>query len=150
MEDSQHGKCEISGYVSLVYHKFDINFKLFDSFLVFFFQFPGDITEDPSHPKSLWPSDISCPECRPHPWNIVSSQLNMMQTVDGVLWNLEATSNYLMNLYANDKIVGNTMTRQNEQNVDIVQNDSPQIQPSTQIISQDVISRLQGNLKHIT
>ena len=74
----------------------------------------------------------------------------MMQTVDGVLWNLEATSNYLMNLYANDKIVGNAMTRQNEHNVDIVQNDSPQIQPSTQIISQDVISRLQGNLKHIT
>jgi len=104
----------------------------------------GDITEDPSHPKSLWPSDISCPECRPHPWNIVSSQLNMMQTVDGVLWNYEATSNYLMNLYANDKIVGNTMTGQNSQNVDMILNDSPQIQPNMQIISQDAISRLQG------
>ena len=72
----------------------------------------------------------------------------MMQTVDGVLWNLEATSNYLMNLYANDKIVGTTMTRQNAHNVETILNDSPQ--PSTQIISQDVISRLQGNLKYIS
>ena len=73
----------------------------------------------------------------------------MMQTVDGVLWNYEATSNYLMNLYANDKIVGNTMTGQNSQNVDMILNDSPQIQPNMQIISQDAISRLQGNSKII-
>ena len=153
MEDSQHGKCKISGYVRLVYCKISINVELFAIifffiFIYLFLQFLGDITEDPSHPKSLWPSDISCPECRPHPWNIVSSQLNMMQTVDGVLWNLEATSNYLMNLYANDKIVGTTMTRQNAHNVETILNDSPQ--PSTQIISQDVISRLQGNLKYIS
>ena len=70
----------------------------------------------------------------------------MMQTVDGVLWNLEATSNYLMNLYANDKIVGNTMLGQN---ADMILNDSPQIQPITQTISQDTISRLQGNMTFI-
>ena len=70
----------------------------------------------------------------------------MMQTVDGVLWNLEATSNYLMNLYANDKIVGNTMPGQNAY---MILNDSPQIQPITQTISQDTISRLQGNMKCI-
>ena len=71
----------------------------------------------------------------------------MMQTVDGVLWNLEATSNYLMNLYANDKIVGNTMPGQNAY---MILNDSPQIQPITQTISQDTISRLQGNMKCIS
>ena len=94
------------------------------------------MTEDPSHPKSLWPSDISCPECRPHPWNIISSQRNMMQTIDGVLWNNEATSNYLMNLYANDKIVGNTKPDKIDIN-----------EPVVPTIAHNVILHLQSKFK---
>ena len=30
--------------------------------IYFIFQI-GDLTEDPQHPKTFWPSDVNCPEC---------------------------------------------------------------------------------------
>ena len=107
----------------------------------------GDLTEDPNHPKSIWPSDILCPECRPHPWNVLSSQRNMMKTIDGILWNYEATSNYLMKLYANDKIVGITIPSDIHQNMDTVKDNNSQLKLGPQTISQNIISRLHRKLK---
>ena len=71
----------------------------------------GDLTEDPEHPKILWPSDTNCPECRPHPWNVMSSQRNMMVTIEGKLWNKAATANYLLNVYSNNNIINNIPQR---------------------------------------
>ena len=71
----------------------------------------GDLTEDPEHPKILWPSDINCPECRPHPWNVMSNQRSMMVTIEGKLWNKAAIANYLVNVYSNDNIIKNIPQR---------------------------------------
>ena len=87
-----------------------LHYKI-DSFIL------GDLTEDPQHPKSLWPSVSRCPECRPNPWTVLSNQRNMMITFEGQLWNIEATANYLMKVYGNDNIVRNSIHGLNDERI---------------------------------
>ena len=49
----------------------------------------------------------TCPECRPHPWNVLSNHRRMMIRIEGELWNIEAISHYLMKVYSNENIVQN-------------------------------------------
>ena len=45
----------------------------------------------------------------------------MMQTIDGVLWNYAATSSYLMELYANEKIIRNSALKDDDQQLNTFQ-----------------------------
>ena len=71
------------------------------------FYISGDITEDPEHPKIVWPSDTTCPLCRPHPWNPIVNQRNVMINVEGQIWNIAAVADYLISVYSNEHIIKN-------------------------------------------
>ena len=77
----------------------------------------GDLTEDPQHPKSSWPSVSKCPECRPNPWTVLLNQRNMMITIEGQMWNIEATANYMMKVYGNDNIVRSSIDGLNDERI---------------------------------
>ena len=71
----------------------------------------------------------------------------MMQTIDGVLWNYAATSNYLMELYANEKIIRNSAPINVDQHTNIFHNNYPHLQNDSPSIPHNVISLLQGTVK---
>ena len=75
------------------------------------FYISGDITEDPEHPKIVWPSDATCPLCRPHPWNPIVNQRNVMINVEGQIWNIAAVADYLISVYSNEHIIKNMQQR---------------------------------------
>ena len=86
----------------------------------------------------MWPSDTTCPLCRPHPWNPIVNQRNVMINVEGQIWNIAAVADYLISVYSNDHIIKN-MQQKNAVRGEISHtsnNSSHHINPNKQLISQ--------------
>eukprot|EP00095_Tigriopus_kingsejongensis_P002549 maker-scaffold309_size213625-snap-gene-0.17 protein:Tk02549 transcript:maker-scaffold309_size213625-snap-gene-0.17-mRNA-1 annotation:"sulfhydryl oxidase 2" len=71
----------------------------------------GDLTEDPVHPKIIWPSPALCPECRVPERG--SAPPGWLLTIDGTLWNLAKTAEYLVQVYRAENIVESTFNMSN-------------------------------------
>ena len=86
----------------------------------------------------MWPSDTTCPLCRPHPWNPIVNQRNVMINVEGQIWNIAAVADYLISVYSNDHIIKN-MQQKNAVRGEVSHtsnNSSHHINPNKQLISQ--------------
>jgi len=65
----------------------------------------GDVTEDPAHPKDLWPSRRDCPECRPlDPWNVPAYRQHHLKSFQQQIWNMDETSKYLKRVYGEEVV----------------------------------------------
>ena len=67
------------------------------------------MTEDPSHPKIVWPSPSNCPECRGGSVDYSDTPVSAATPVPigGHLWNVEATAAYIIRVYREENIVPN-------------------------------------------
>ena len=86
----------------------------------------------------MWPSDTTCPLCRPHPWNPIVNQRNVMINVEGQIWNIAAVADYLISVYSNDHIMKN-MQQKNAVRGEVSltsNNRSHHINPNKQLTSQ--------------
>ena len=61
--------------------------------------FLGDATEDPSHPKIVWPTPSDCPECRSDRTDLLNFDLQIA-FVQGTLWNLTNLVEHNIKVYA--------------------------------------------------
>ena len=62
----------------------------------------GDVTEDPTFPKGLWPSRLSCPTCRPlSPWTVPYYRQHQLKAFHGHIWNMTATAAHIQRVYGN-------------------------------------------------
>ena len=55
----------------------------------------GDATEDPQHPKIVWPSPADCPNCRTDSFNLTPE----IAFVEGQMWNLTAVVQHNIKVY---------------------------------------------------
>ena len=61
--------------------------------------FLGDATEDPSHPKIVWPTPSDCPECRSDRTDLLNFD-PQIAFVQGTLWNLTNLVEHNIKVYA--------------------------------------------------
>ena len=60
----------------------------------------GDATEDPSHPKVVWPAPSECPTCRSQRTSSSSNFDPQIAFVQGTLWNLTNLVEHNIKVYA--------------------------------------------------
>ena len=60
----------------------------------------GDATEDPSHPKVVWPAPSECPTCRSQRTSRSSNFDPQIAFVQGTLWNLTNLVEHNIKVYA--------------------------------------------------
>ena len=86
----------------------------------------------------MWPSDTTCPLCRPHPWNPIVNKRHVMINVEGQIWNIAAVADYLISVYSSDHIIKN-MQQKNAVRGEVSltsNNTSHHITPNKQLTSQ--------------
>ena len=66
--------------------------------------FPDDPTEDPTHPKIVWPSELNCPKCRSDRPDLSYSN-PQIAFVHGQLWNLTALVAHHHRVYGADQLI---------------------------------------------
>ena len=70
----------------------------------------GDLTEDPDHPKIIWPSVENCPECRSQQQQFRSSPSEDPGIpVLGEVWDVSKTAAYLTKVYRKENVVPNNV-----------------------------------------
>lgn len=67
----------------------------------------GDASEDPEHPKIVWPSQENCPNCRAQTTWFSTPDFPVVQA-QGENWNVKATTDYLIKVYRSENIVQNS------------------------------------------
>jgi hypothetical protein len=83
----------------------------------------GDPTEDPAHPKKVWPTTENCPLCRVAAAE-AREKREAMEDVEvvidgstfeasGVVWNVEAVAEYLEKVYGAGNVVDNPKRTKN-------------------------------------
>lgn len=71
--------------------------------LDFITYFTGDVTEDPQHPKIVWPSEADCPNCRIDlPFSLSADP--QIAFVDGQWWNLTALVGHNVHVYGTERL----------------------------------------------
>ena len=68
------------------------------------FFIPGDSTEDPEHPKIIWPSSGDCPKCRSDRRDLYTLD-PQIAFVENQLWNLTALVNHHVKVYGREQLV---------------------------------------------
>ena len=68
------------------------------------FPFIDDSTEDPAHPKIVWPSDSDCPDCRSDRQELYGFD-PQIAFVEGQLWNLTVLVDHHIKVYGGDQLV---------------------------------------------
>ena len=64
----------------------------------------GDPTEDPQHPKIIWPSATDCPNCRTDRMDLFNLD-PQIAFVEGQLWNLTMLVQHNIKVYGTDQLV---------------------------------------------
>ena len=72
----------------------------------------GDPTEDPQHPKIIWPSATDCPNCRTDRMDLFNLD-PQIAFVEGQLWNLTMLVQHNIKVYGTDQLVS-TIRREDE------------------------------------
>ena len=67
------------------------------------FTLAGDPTEDPQHPKIIWPSTTDCPDCRTDRMDLFNLD-PQIAFVEGQLWNLTRLVEYSIKVYGTDQL----------------------------------------------
>merc|ERR1719362_2852899 len=63
----------------------------------------GDPTEDPQHPKIIWPSTTDCPDCRTDRMDLFNLD-PQIAFVEGQLWNLTRLVEYSIKVYGTEQL----------------------------------------------
>ena len=63
----------------------------------------GDPTEDPQHPKIIWPSATDCPNCRTDRMDLFNLD-PQIAFVEGQLWNLTRLVEYSIKVYGTEQL----------------------------------------------
>lgn len=69
----------------------------------------GDATEDPEHPKIIWPSVENCPNCRGDEFTFEPFQ-TYSTAVQGQMWYVDRVADYLVKVYGKANVVPNNVT----------------------------------------
>merc|ERR1719225_212406 len=116
----------------------------------------GDPTEDPQHPKIIWPSTTDCPNCRTDRMDLFNLD-PQIAFVEGQLWNITSLVEHSIKVYGADLLVlttprkDETMNNIAPQRLLAVKNDQELNAAEREKISQTIVEmeRVLQSLKRI-